>query len=207
MTRVPMRVLYRLADRPKQLEADFERARASRAIGRQGLALDEFHDDVGCSIRSDVRAGDTLIQHRETLRILPQMMAWACDEQGQPASPKGPANWSPTDCAQQKFGVTGGLPDPASSLEVPPFPDPLPLAQKVSTMTADLCNHHVYVTAQLMLGNIQGTSVVTQIFMYLGEKPLMVRDYLAGQQYLQGIIDAKSQQQMKNAQQQKAPSL
>jgi hypothetical protein len=43
--------------------------------------------------------------------------------------------------------------------------------------------------------------------MYLGEKPLMVRDYLAGQQYLQGIIDAKSQQQMKNAQQQKAPTL
>jgi hypothetical protein len=136
-----------------------------------------------------------------------EMMAWAYDEQGQPASPKGPANWSPTDCAQQKLGVTGGLPDPASSLQVPPFPDPLPLAQKVSTMTADLCNHHVYVTAQLMLGNIQGTSVVAQISMYLGEKPLMVRDYLAGQQYLQGVIDAKSQQQMKNAQQQKAPTL
>jgi hypothetical protein len=135
------------------------------------------------------------------------MMAWAYDEQGQPATPQGPANWNPTDCAQQKFGVAGGQADPASSLEIVFVPDPTPLAQKVSTMTADLCNRDVYVTAQLMLGSIQGTPVVSQIVMYLGEKPLMVRNSLAGQQYLQGVADAKNQQQMKNAQQQKAPTL
>jgi hypothetical protein len=135
------------------------------------------------------------------------MMAWAYDEQGQPATPQGPANWSPTDCAQQRFGVAGGQADPASSLEIPFVPDQTPFAQKVSTMTSDLCNRHVYVTAQLMVSSVQGTPVVAQIIMYLGEKPLMVRNSLAGQQFLQGVADAKSQQQMKNAQQQKAPTL
>lgn len=135
------------------------------------------------------------------------MMAWAYDEQGQPATPQGPANWSPTDCAQQKFGVAGGQADPASSLEIDYVPDSVPLAQKLSTMNADLCDRDVYVTAQLLLGSIQGTPVVNEIYMYLGEKPLMVRDFAAGQEYLAGVVDAKRQQQMKNAQQQKAPSL
>jgi hypothetical protein len=135
------------------------------------------------------------------------MMAWAYDEQGQPATPRGPENWSPVDCAQQRFGVAGGQADPASSLEITYIPDPIPLAQKVSTLTADLCNRDVYVTAQLLSSSIQGTPVVSQVIMYLGEKPLMVRDSLAGQQYLQGIADAKQQQQMKNAQQQRAPTL
>ncbi len=74
-------------------------------------------------------------------------------------------------------------------------------------MNADLCNQDVYVTAQLLVGDLQGTPVVTQIYMYLGEKPLMARDSAASQQYLAGVADAKTQQQMKNAQQQKAPTL
>jgi hypothetical protein len=135
------------------------------------------------------------------------MMAWAYDEEGQPATPQGPSNWSPTDCAQQRFGVAGGQIDPASSLEITYVPDPTPLAQKVSKLTSDLCNRDVYVTAQMLLGTIQGTPVVTQMFMYLGEKPMMVRDSLAGQQYQESVANAKSQQQMKKAEQQKAPAL
>ena len=135
------------------------------------------------------------------------LMAWAYDEQGQTVSVQGPANWSPTDCAQDRFGVAGGQNDPGSALQIDYVPDSIPLEQKVAILNANLCDQHVYVTAQLQSGTIQGTSVVNQIYVFLGEKPLMIRDSVASQQYLAGVLNAKAQQQMKNAQQQKAPTL
>jgi hypothetical protein len=135
------------------------------------------------------------------------VMAWAYDEQGQPANPQGPSNWNPGDCAGQSYGVTGGEPPPGQGLEVDYVLGPVPLAQQLPALTGNLCSRNVYVTARVGQGAIQGVAVVQGIFMYLGEEPLMLRNAVAGQQYLDGLAAAKQQQQQKNSQQQKAPAL
>lgn len=135
------------------------------------------------------------------------MMAWAYDEQGQPANPQGPANWSSTDCAREQIGVSGGQAQQSSPLEIPYSPDSLSIPQKIANYSGNLCEQDVYVSAQLLTGTIQGTSVVNGIFLYLAEKPLMIRDYIASQEYLAGVANAATQQQMKNAQHEKAPTL
>jgi len=136
-----------------------------------------------------------------------RIFGWAYDEQGQLASPLGPENWNPADCANQMIGVAGGLPDPNSSLEVNASLDPVPLAQELPGLVANLCNRNVFVTAQLLASSIQGTPVVNQMYIYLGEKPLALRNAVAGRQFLEGQATAKQQQQHKNAEQIKAPSL
>lgn len=55
--------------------------------------------------------------------------------------------------------------------------------------------------------SIQGTPVVVQIFLILGEKSLSFRDTVATKQYYDAKQQQQRQQQMKNAQQQKAPTL
>jgi hypothetical protein len=135
------------------------------------------------------------------------IVGWAYDEQGQPASPQGPENWNPADCANQMMGVAGGLPDPTSSLEVNASVDPIPLAQQLPGFIGNLCNRNVFVTAQMLAGSIQGTSVVNQMYIYLGEKPLALRDTVAADQFLEGQTAAKQRQQQKNAEQNKAPTL
>ncbi len=135
------------------------------------------------------------------------IIAWAWDEQGQPASPKGPENWNPSDCANQTIGTAGGMADPNSSLEVNAAVDPIPLAQELPGLLANLCNRNVFVTAQMLTSSIQGTPVVNQMYIYLGEKPLALRNSVASRQYLEGQAAAKQQQQQKNAEQNKAPVL
>jgi hypothetical protein len=135
------------------------------------------------------------------------LVGWAYDEQGQPASPQGPENWNPADCANQMMGVAGGQPDPNSSLEVNALVDPVPLAQQLPGFITNLCNRNVFVRAQLLLSNIQGTSVVNQMYVFLGEKPLALRDTVAVDQFLEGQAAAKQRQQQKNAEQNKAPVL
>jgi hypothetical protein len=134
------------------------------------------------------------------------IVGWAYDEQGQPASPQGPENWNPADCANQMIGVTGGLPQ-ANSLEVNAILDPIPLAQELPDLLRNLCNRNVFVTAQILESSIQGAPVVNQMHIFLGEKPLALRNTVAGRQYLEGQATAKQQQQLKNAEQNKAPSL
>jgi hypothetical protein len=135
------------------------------------------------------------------------IFGWAYDEQGQPASPQGPENWNPADCANQMMGVAGGQPQANSSLEVNAILDPIPLAQELPGLVKNLCNRNVFVTAQILASSIQGTPVVNQMYIYLGEKPLALRNSVAGRQYLEGQATAKQQQQLKNAEQNKAPSL
>ena len=135
------------------------------------------------------------------------VMAWAYDEQGQPANPQGPSNWNPADCGGGQLGVSGGQ-TPPGSLEVDYVLGPVPLAQQLPALTGNLCNRNVYVTAQLQRGEaIKGVPVVHQIAVFLGERPLMLRNAVAGQQYLDGLAAAKQQQQQKKAEQQKAPTL
>jgi Transposase len=117
------------------------------------------------------------------------VVAWAYDEQGQPINPQGPSNFSPADCAG------GGAPG------VGPLSTALP--DLVASLNRNLCSRNVYVTAELGAQSIQGTPVVVSIYLILGDKSLMFRDTVATKQY----YDAKQQQQMKNAQQQKAPTL
>ena len=135
------------------------------------------------------------------------IFGWAYDEQGQPASPQGPENWNPADCANQMMGVAGGQPDPNSSLEVNASVDPIPLAQQLPGFLGNLCNRNVFVTVQILASSIQGTSVVNQMHIFLGEKPLALRDTVAADQFLEGQAAAKQQQQQKNAEQNKAPAL
>ncbi len=135
------------------------------------------------------------------------IFGWAYDEQGQPATPHGPENWNPADCANQMMGVAGGQLDPNSSLEVNAALDPVPLAQELPGLLANLCNRNVFVTAQLLTGNIQGTPVVNTMYIYLGEKPLALRNTVAGRQFLEGQAAAKQQQLQKSAEQNKAPTL
>jgi len=54
---------------------------------------------------------------------------------------------------------------------------------------------------------IQGVPVAPQIFIIMGEKSLQFRDGVAAQQYAEALATAKKQQEMKTAQQQKAPTL
>ena len=137
-----------------------------------------------------------------------RVMTWAYDEQGQPANPQGPSNWSPADCADQNFGLVGGETPPGPGLEVDYVLGPVPLAQQLPGLTANLCNQDVFVTARLLPGApIQGTPVITQVYIHLGEKPLMLRNAVAGQQYLDGVATTKKQQERKNAEQIKEPTL
>lgn len=122
------------------------------------------------------------------------VMAWAYDEQGQPINPQGPSNFSPADCAG---GGGVGVVGPLST----------PLPDLVASLNRNLCSRNVYVTAELMPQSIQGTPVVVQIFLILGEKSLMFRDTVATKQYYDSKQQQQQQQQQKNAQQQKAPSL
>ena len=135
------------------------------------------------------------------------IFGWAYDEQGQPASPQGPVNWNPADCANQMMGVAGGQPQANSSLEVNAILDPIPLAQELPGFIGNLCNRNVFVTAQMLESSVQGTPVINQMYIYLGEKPLALRNAVAGRQFLEGQGVAKQQQQLKDAQQNKAPSL
>jgi hypothetical protein len=135
------------------------------------------------------------------------LFGWAYDEQGQPASPQGPENWNPADCANQMMGVAGGQPDPNSSLEVNASVDPVPLTQQLPGFLGNLCNRNVFVTAQISVSSIQGTPVVNQMHVFLGEKPLALRDTVAADQFLEGQAAAKQRQQQKNAEQNKAPAL
>lgn len=135
------------------------------------------------------------------------IFGWAYDEQGQPASPQGPVNWNPADCANQMMGVAGGQPQANSSLEVNAILDPIPLAQELPGFIGNLCNRNVFVTAQMLESSVQGTPVINQMYIYLGEKPLALRNAVAGRQLLEGQGVAKQQQQLKDAQQNKAPSL
>jgi hypothetical protein len=135
------------------------------------------------------------------------IIGWAYDEQGQPASPQGPENWNPADCANQMMGVAGGMAQADSSLEVDASLDPVPLAQELPGLLRNLCNRNVFVTAQMLSGTIQGTSVVNQVHIFLGEKPLALRNAVAGRQFLEAEAAAQQQQQQKNALQNKAPSL
>jgi hypothetical protein len=138
----------------------------------------------------------------------PGVLAWAYDEQGQPANPQGPSNWNPADCGGGSIGTTSGYTDPKQPMEVDAALPPIPLAQQLPGLTGNLCNRNVFVTAQVLQGAaIQGVPVVQQIFMFLGENPLMIRDAVADQQYFDSQAAAKQQQQQKNAQQQKAPTL
>jgi hypothetical protein len=85
--------------------------------------------------------------------------------------------------------------------------DPTPLAQQSPALTGNPCNRNVYVSVQLLESSIQGTPVVNQFYVLLGEKALMLRDAIAARQYLDGQAAAKQQQQQKNSEQIKAPSL
>jgi hypothetical protein len=144
---------------------------------------------------------------KELASVKAPIMAWAYDEQGQPVDARGPANWSPADCAGQKFGVSPGETLPGQGLEVDYVLGPVPLASQLAGLTGNLCNRNVYVTAQPLVGSLQGVPIVAQIYLYVTEKPLMLRDAIAGQQYLDGLAAATQQQQQKNAAQQKAPTL
>jgi len=137
----------------------------------------------------------------------PDVLAWAYDEQGQPIDPQGPSNWNPADCAGQTLGTTSGYTDPKQPMDVDTALSPIPLAQQLPGLTGNLCNRNVYVRVQLSRNSIQGTPVVAQIGIFLGEKSLMLRDAVVAQQYFEGLQAAKQQQQQKNAQQQKAPTL
>jgi len=123
----------------------------------------------------------------------PSTMTWAYDELGQSINPQGPSNWKPANCAS------------AGSFEVP---GATPLAQILPRLTANLCNRGVFVVAQVLPGSaIQGVPVAPQIFIIMGEKSLQFRDGVAAQQYAEALATAKKQQEMKTAQQQKAPTL
>ena len=135
------------------------------------------------------------------------VLAWAYDEQGQPTVPQGPENWYPSDCAGQVMGTSGGQPQADSALEINSMLDPTPLAQQLPALTGNLCNRSVYVSVQLFESNIQGTPVVNQFYVLLGEKPLMLRDAIAVRQYLDDKVAADQQQRQKAAAQNKAPSL
>ena len=135
-------------------------------------------------------------------------MAWAYDEQGQPVNPQGPANWHPVDCGGAGVGTNPGETLPGQGLEVDYVLGATPLASLLPTLTSNLCNKNVFIRAQLGLpNNPQPTSMVDQILVILSENPLMLRNAVAGQQYLDGLQAAKQQQQQKSAQQQKAPTL
>ena len=105
------------------------------------------------------------------------------------------------------MGVAGGQPQANSSLEVNAILDPIPLAQELPGFIGNLCNRNVFVTAQMLESSVQGTPVINQMYIYLGEKPLALRNAVAGRQFLEGQGVAKQQQQLKDAQQNKAPSL
>jgi hypothetical protein len=150
------------------------------------------------------------------------VFAWAYNEEGQPINPQGSANWNPADCAGQAIGTMSGdlvynpsasqIPaspqlDAASGSQLDPVLGPTPLSKLLSGFTSNLCDRDVYVTVRLTQASIQGTPVVSAISITLGEQSLGVRDAVAEEQYVAGIQAAKQQQQMKQAQQQKAPSL
>jgi hypothetical protein len=71
----------------------------------------------------------------------------------------------------------------------------------------DLCNENVYVQVQLGSTSIQGTPVVQSINMHLSENSLGLRDAVANQKYFDAQAAAKQQQEQKDTQQQKAPTL
>ena len=135
------------------------------------------------------------------------VLAWAWDEQGQPASPQGPVNWNPADCANQLMGTSGGQPDPKSPLEVNDLVGSVPLAQRMPGYVKDLCNRNVFASAQMLLSSIQGTPVVNQMHINLGEKPLALRDVVAAEQSLEAQGAAKQKQQLKDAEQNKVGPL
>ena len=103
--------------------------------------------------------------------------------------------------------VAGGQLDPNLSLEVNAILDPIPLAHELAGLIANLCNRHVFVTAQILASSIQGTPVVNQMYIFLGEKPLALRNSVAGRHYLEGQAAARQRRKQKNAEQNKAPSL
>jgi hypothetical protein len=122
----------------------------------------------------------------------PAIMSWAFDEQGQPIIPKGPANWQP-DCA-------GG------TMEVFSLP-PTPLSEQLPNLTKNPCNLNVYVRAVIGTVTIENTQVVSQVFLTLGEKSMMLRDAVLDREYLDGVAAAAQQQQQKANTRQKAPTL
>jgi hypothetical protein len=138
----------------------------------------------------------------------PALLAWAFDEQGQPVTPTGPSNWSPTDCAEAQIGVTGGQTAPGQPVEIDYILDPGPLDPQIPKLTSNLCNQHIFIRAQVdTSGTPEPTSMVNQVWVSITETPLMVRDGIAAQQYLNHIAASKQQQQINQAQQQKAPTL
>ena len=105
------------------------------------------------------------------------------------------------------MGTSGGQLQADSALEIGSMLDPTPLAQQLLVLTGNLCNRNVYVSVQLLQSSIQGTPVVNQFYVLLAEKPLMLRDAIAVRQYLDGQAAAKQQQQHRDSEQIKAPSL
>ena len=136
------------------------------------------------------------------------LMAWAYDEQGQPVNPQGPANWHPVDCGGAGVGTNPGQTLPGQGLEVDYVLGATPLASLLPGLTSNPCNKNVFIKAMFDLpNNPQPTTTIDQIQLNMSENPLMLRNAVAGQQYLDGLQAGKQQQQLKQAQQQKAPSL
>lgn len=113
----------------------------------------------------------------------PAVFAWAWDETGQPVIPQGPSNWSPADCASVSLTPPGGT----------------RVSDLLPQFTRNLCSRGVYLRVQLDSFTVQGTLVVDQIFMSLGDESLATRDTIASQQALEDGQAAQQQQQFKAA--------
>ena len=71
-------------------------------------------------------------------------------------------------------------------------------------MMRDPCRSNVYLRVQL---SPTGPGLVHILDMHMSDNAMDTRDVIAAQQYLDGMASGQKQQQLKNAQQQSAPTL
>ena len=128
----------------------------------------------------------------------PGILTWAFDELGQPLVPASPKNKAGAGC------VTGTILSPANSMDRY-IGGIFPLSQAdVNRLVTVKCALGVYVVADLGQGK---GGVVPSMTVTMVENSEDLRDAIAGQQYLDKVAAAQQQQQLKNAQQQKVPTL
>ncbi|HEY1898527.1 MAG TPA: hypothetical protein VGG49_01920 [Steroidobacteraceae bacterium] len=127
------------------------------------------------------------------------LFSWVLDEQGQPADVPAAVARRRTQCASDFVSYVNSNPQLNGAQ---------PLAQAdIDRMMINPCRVGVVVYAQLFVGGINGTQVVSSFQVNLSENSEDTRDYIATVQHIAGQSATLRQKQMKDAQKVAAPAI
>lgn len=145
---------------------------------------------------------------QETLRTTAppsSSLTWLFNEQGQLQPPTTP-RFTP-GCAGTVLDPSAGGTSLAGASAMGAVLPTTPITPSViATIMRDPCRSNVYVRADLGATG-PGFSLMHLVNIYVSENDLDTRDVIAAQQYLDGVSAAEKQRELKNAQQQAAPTL